>query len=91
MSEKNVDPKYGHLIGEYKCKVKDCQGHRKSWSADLHRIYAEHYKTARQERKKRREQKLEKKLLGVTTRIAGKTFHYHKGRRGCCSCGKRGR
>lgn len=31
-----VDPIYGHNIGEYPCKIKDCQGHVLQYQPSLH-------------------------------------------------------
>lgn len=41
------DPKYGHIVGSVKCKVKDCQGEKSESSSTIHYLYETFYSNGR--------------------------------------------
>lgn len=63
MPEKIKDPKYGHFIGDHKCSVPECQGHREKWQPSLHKIYEQNFTSEGQLRKQQRQEKAEAKIV----------------------------
>lgn len=58
-----IDPVYGHKIGEAKCVVTKCQGHQEAWKATSHRLYEEFYTSARRENRLKKQEKAEAKIV----------------------------
>lgn len=46
-----IDPKYKHKIGEFKCTLVDCQGHRKKYQAFNHPLYEKSMEDGRSTRR----------------------------------------